>query len=383
MHIAIDAINFNDHVRGPDRYLISLLQTLAARPDDTRYTIFHAPWQHHYPALSLPPRFRFVLCHPPRRRALRVLWHALVFPRMLRRAKPDVLHLPNLIYVPRIGVPTVLTVHDLAHYQYPHKFGMLRSLLLRRLLHRTIGNADLVIAVSDYTRRDIVRFIGYPAARTRVVWEGGPLLQDQHPAPQPEKDYFLYVGQLERSKNVDTLVRGFLDSELFKQRGIELWIAGRMDNAEVDIRAALDGRNDDGRVKLLGYVADAQLPSLYAGCQAFVFPSLIEGFGLVLLEAMCHGAPVIASDASVMPEVVGEAGLLVAARNAEAVRVAMERVYTENGLRDKLRQAGYARLRMFSWETAAEETWRCYQEVLDMGRAGLLDVAPLVSRTSQ
>ena len=362
MHIAIDAINFNDHVRGPDRYLIGLLEGLAKLSEAARYTVFYAPWQRHFETLALPPNFEFIRCHPPHQRSLRLLWHAIFFPRIARSVNPDILHLPNLIYVPRIGVPVVMTVHDLAHYRYPEKFGRVRSGLLRWLLHRTVANADFAIAVSEYTRNDILRFLKYPGKRIRVIAEGGPCPMEPASLTTSHTLYFLYVGQLELTKNIETLIYAFLASSLFKEQGVELWIAGRMGNAASAIRHALASSNHDGRVRLLGYVDDHKLPLLYAGCQAFVFPSLIEGFGLVLLEAMAYGAPVIAANASVIPEVVGDGGLLVDATDASAIRMAMETVHASPGLRSELRTRGRNRLGAFSWHKAATDTWQVYKE---------------------
>lgn len=364
MHVAIDAINANDFIRGPDRYLIELLRKLAELNNGTRYTIFFAPWQHHFRALSLPDNFHFECLNAPRRQATRVLWHAHVFPGIVAKLRPDVLHLPNVIYVRRCGVPVVMTVHDLAHYRYPEKFGIVRSYLLRRLLHKTVSNANFVISVSEYTRWDILHFLSFPAARIRVVLEGGPPIQHQDkslPSMRGSR-YFLYVGQLERTKNVERLVRAFCESRHFEEAGVELWIAGRRGNATEDIQRAIAAYAAEGRVRLLGYVDEERLPQLYMGCEAFVFPSLIEGFGLVLLEAMSYGAPVIAANASVIPEVVGDGAMLVDALDTEDLRAKMEQVYADPALREMLRVRGEARVKSFSWEKAADETWQLYRE---------------------
>jgi len=368
MHVAIDAINANDFIRGPDRYLIDLLRKLAELENGTRYTIFFAPWQHHFRSLSLPENFHFECLNAPRRQVKRVLWHALIFPAIVAKLHPDVLHLPNLIYVRRFGVPVVLTVHDLAHYRYPEKFGFVRSHLLRRLLHKTVNNADFVISVSEYTRQDILRFIGFPTERIRVILEGGPAIQRQN---KSETDvtasrYFLYVGQLERTKNVERLVRAFCESPIFKEAGVELWIVGRPGNASEDIQSAIAAYDAEGRVRLLGYVEEERLPGLYINCDAFVFPSLIEGFGLVLLEAMSYGAPVIAANASVIPEVVGDGAMLVDALDTQDLRAKMEKVYVDRSLRENLRDRGTARVGLFSWKKAAEETWQLYSEAARM-----------------
>lgn len=362
MRIAIDAINNSDQIRGPDRYLIGLLEGLAQCGQGVEFVIFYAHWQRFFETLALPANFRFVCCSPPRQRILRVLWHILVFPWQVRREQPDVIHLPNIIFVPFLSAPLVMTVHDVAHFRFPEKYGHFRGYTQRLLIRGALALADVVIAVSDYTRRELGIHLGYPVEQVMVIGEGGPAPLDTARQAQGPR-YFLYVGQLERSKNVETLIAAFASSDLFKAANVELWIAGKSGNAAERV-AQLANDLGQGRVRLLGYVGDAELPSLYANAEAFVFPSLVEGFGLVLLEAMAYGAAVIASDASAIPEVVGEAGLLVDARDPAALRQAMERIFQDPLLRDRLILAGRERLNIFSWLAAANATLAAYRKVL-------------------
>ena len=367
MHIAIDAVTANRQVRGPDRYLIRLLQALAQLDDDTRFTIFHAHWQTYLENLGLGPRFTFVRLQPPGGRVLRVLWHAVSFPALVRRVQPDVLHLINPVYLWRYRGRTVTTVHDLGQYRYPEKMGWLRSTLLRILLPYSVAQADRVIVVSDYTRRDAVRYLQYPDKRLHTIWLGGP---DVVAPASPEAvaaggpPYFLYVGAVERSKNVERLVAAFLASAALRAAGAELVVVGRVGNSGPAIQQLLAQHADAARVRLRGYVTDAELPALYRSAVAFVFLSLIEGFGLVLLEAMAYGTPVIAADASVTPEVVGDAALLVDGEDTAAIGAALERLLAAPQLGAALRQRGTARLAQFSWQRNAEQTLVTYRATL-------------------
>lgn len=377
MHIAIDAVTANRQVRGPDRYLIRLLQALAQLDDDTRFTVFHAHWQTYLENLGLDPRFTFVRLQPPGGRVLRVLWHAVVFPALARRVQPDVLHLINPVYLWRYRGHVVTTVHDVGQYRYPEKMGWLRSMLLRHLWPYSVAQADRVIVVSDYTRRDAVRFLRYPDESMHTIWLGGPdaVAPASPTAPAVEAagapPYFLYVGAVERSKNVERLVAAFLGSAALRAAGAELVVVGRVGNSGPAIQQLLAQHADAARVRLRGYVTDAELPALYRGAAAFVFLSLIEGFGLVLLEAMAYGTPVIAADASVTPEVVGDAALLVDGEDTAAIGAAMERLLELPQLGATLRARGTARLALFSWQRNAEQTLVTYRAALgDPGRAG-------------
>jgi len=358
LHILIDAINDNEHVRGPDRYLLELLRALATRDvDGHRYTICFAPWQRAFAKLELPERFDRICMQPPRSRTLRVLWHALRFPRLAVRLRPDVVFLPNLIFAPGLCRPVVMTVHDLAHYRFPEKFGPVRGWLLRKLLKADFRVADHVISVSRFTSEDIERFIGYQPSRIHEIPEGAPEPRPRNgiPAPENGRPYMLYVGQLERSKNVEALVAAFCNSRVLADAGVILRIAGHAGNAAEDVQRAVRTLGPD-RVELLGYVDEEPLRELYQNCLAFVFPSLVEGFGLVLLEAMAHGAPVVAMRTGVIPEVVGDAGILVDPDDSDALRLAMEELSADGALREDLQNRGYEHLKRFSWNEAANRT---------------------------
>jgi glycosyltransferase involved in cell wall biosynthesis len=291
----------------------------------------------------------------------------LALPRRVERWAPDVVHVANVHWAPMRDRPCVLTVHDLAHFEFPEKFGALRGYTKRGLIRRAVTTPQRIVAVSDFTRREIDRWLHVDPSRVRVIHEGGPPVQD----PRRRGDvpsYFLFVGQLERSKNAEGLIEAFAASRALAERGVELWIAGRPGNAAAAVRALAE-RSGGGRVRLLGYVEEKALPSLYASAVGFVYPSLVEGFGLALLEAMAYGVPVIASQAGALPEVVGDAGLVVDATDRAALGAALERVAGDATLRDALVRRGRARLATFSWAAAARQTIEVYREAIAATRA--------------
>jgi len=216
-----------------------------------------------------------------------------------------------------------------------------------------------VISVSTFTSGDIRRFVGYPDSCIHQISEGGPDPKPPRPAKQ-DPPYFLYVGQLERSKNVEALIAAFCNSGVLAEKGVELMIAGNPGNAATDIRQLVK-RSGSRRIKLLGYVDEETLGELYACCLGFVFPSLVEGFGLVLLEAMAHGAPVIAMRTGVVPDVVGDAGLLVDTDRGDGLQFAMEKLLGDPECREGLRDRGYQRLARFSWARAARESLEVFE----------------------
>ncbi len=362
MKIIIDAINDNEQIRGPDRYLISLLRGLARIDIDNQFVVFYAHWQTFFDELDLPSNFRFIRVTPPRHRIPRVIWHAIWFYRLTLAQQPDIIHLPNIIYVRGLNKPTLMTVHDVAHFTHPEKFGLFRGYLQRWLIHGAVHQVDHLLAVSDHTKDQIQHYLSVVSERITVVEEGGPEPLDiVHTEPTK---YFLYVGQIEHSKNIESAILAFAQSKQLHDQEVEFWLAGRPGNAAPQVTKLINSLKNP-HIRLLGYVDESKLPSLYANALGFVFPSLVEGFGLVLLEAMAYGTPIIASSASVIPQVVGDAGIIVDATNLDALQQALESVESDTALRASLIKSGRERLKNFSWEQAAHLTNNLYHKLAD------------------
>lgn len=353
LRVLVNAINDNAHPRGPDRYLTELIKHMVALPGAPHIHLLYAPWQRFFDGLDLGPAGQRTEIAAPRSPVLRLLWQATVFPRLANRLGADIVFLPNLIWTPGLRLPSVVTAHDLLHFRCPEKFGQLKAALLRFVIRKALAKATQVIAVSEFTAADAKTFGRAAARNLSVILEGGP-----KPCPRrvvtTTDPLFLFVGKVERTKNIDLLIRAFLSSEVLKEANAQLVIVGPDGNATADIAPLL--ALGEGRVIRPGFVSDEELEQLYATARGFVFPSTAEGFGLVILEAMARGAPVVAAAATSLPEVVGDAGILVPPGDAPALAKAMERLATDTALAARLTTAGYARLKDFSWERAARET---------------------------
>lgn len=352
--ILVNAISGNAQPRGPDNYLSSLLAELACQDPCRELIICHAPWQKAVASWSFGQNARLLPLDPPRDPIARVAWHAMRFPGIADRQRADVVFLPNIFVMPTLRTPCAMTVHDLAHFRFPEKFGALKGHMQRVQIRLAMRRPDALIAVSEYTKCEMVRLLGVAPDRVSVVPEGGPAPTERDASP-PSPPMLLYVGKVERSKNVEGLVSAFLTSDRLAELGARLLIAGSIGNAEEDVRRLIEA-SPRGRIERLGFVEPDELRRLYRTCTAFVFPSLVEGFGLVLLEAMAHGAPVIAMRATAVPEVVGDAGLLVEPGDGVGLMQAMEQVVCDPKLQNDLRAKGYRRVGEFSWRRAAAET---------------------------
>ncbi|MGI8513245.1 MAG: glycosyltransferase family 4 protein [Solirubrobacteraceae bacterium] len=286
-----------------------------------------------------------------------LLFEQLWLPRLLRREHADAVHSPNCFLPLRRPCPGIVSVHDLAFEEYPEDFSRRTGWKYRAFAPRAARSAERVICVSEYTRDDLCDRYGVPAERVRVIPEA-PALPVGRLEP-PEGPYLLAVGDLRRKKNLLRLVEAFRE---LRSRGLphRLVLAG-LDTGE---GARVQEAAGEAPVELTGYVDDARLDALMRGADLVVHPSLYEGFGLVLLEAMARGRPVAAARATALPETGAGAALYFDPLDREEMASTIERAVTDRELHARLAELGRARAAEFSWDATAERTLSVYEEVL-------------------
>lgn len=311
------------------------------------------------------------------------------FPRLwthFRLSSEMLMHSPDLLFVPSHVLPLihpqrcVVTVHDLGYHYYPEAHTVFQNIYLRWSTRYNARAATRVVADSEATQRDLVRHYHIPEERIRVVYPG----RDESLAPVVEPmalarvraryglsdSYLLYVGTLHPRKNLVRLVQAFAlllrsslsaPSPLFSD--LQLVLAGQKGWLYDEILAEIRNLGLTERVVLTGYVPDADLPVLVSGALAFVYPSLHEGFGLPVLEAMACATPVVCSNASSLPEVAGNAALLVDPLDTESLAEAIGRVVIDERLRRTLVERGSKQIQRFSWQRCAQEILLTLEEV--------------------
>ena len=300
------------------------------------------------------------------------LWHRLRLPIPVEiiTGPLDVFYSPDFVLPPtRRSTRTLLTIHDLSFLRYPEAFVPKLRRYLERVVPCSIGRADLVLADSAHTRSDIVSLLGVPPDKVQVLYSG------VHPRFRPEAEagererlqtrygigdqpYVLSVGTVQPRKNYVRLIQAFTRLQAYKLADLQLAdlqlvIAGGQGWLCQDIFA--EAEKHDGRVRILGFVDDADLPALYRNAALFAFPSLYEGFGLPVLEAMACGVPVVCSDGSSLPEVAGDAALLVDPLDTGALAEAMAHALEDTGLRQGMIARGRTQAARFTWEQAARQ----------------------------
>jgi glycosyltransferase involved in cell wall biosynthesis len=300
--------------------------------------------------------------------------------RTLQGDAPVALYHATEHLLPKSSAPALLTVHDLIFERYPEHHTRRNVLFLRAALPRFVHAAAAIIAVSAHTRRDIVELYGADAAKVHVIHEGIDARFAPAPAGEmarvraaysPDRPWLLMVGTLEPRKNHAAALRALrrLRDEGFPHRLLVVGGEGWLFAPVYELVHALGLAND---VTFTGYVPDGDLPALYSGADAVLMPSLYEGFGFPLLEAMACGAPVVASNCSSLPELAGDAALLVSPVDDAALTHALRLLLTQPALADTLRTRGRARAQTFTWARCAAETAALYHEVAARGAADRL-----------
>ena len=377
MRIGIDYTAAVRQHAGIGRYTRNLIRALAELDRQNRYTLFVAggwgegdglgPWPANFSLRSVPVSDRW----------LNIIWQRLRLPLPIQwvTGPLDLFHSPDFVLPPLGRTPAVLTVHDLSFLRVPECFVPGFREYLERAVSRAVGRARFILADSFSTRQDLIDLMGAEPERVTVLYPGvearfapiqDPVILDPVRARYDLPPRFvLGLGTLQPRKNFDGLVDAF--GRLLATRSNEPWladlqlvIAGGKGWMYEETIAQVERLGLEKRVRFLGFVDDADLPALYSLAAVFAFPSWYEGFGVPILEAMACGTPVVAAKNSSLPEVVGDAGLLVSAADTDALAAALTRLLGEKDLRAELIVAGQGRARRFTWEKAAHQLMGLY-----------------------
>jgi glycosyltransferase involved in cell wall biosynthesis len=366
MRIALDCRTVTAPKTGDRTYALNLMRALARVDAENEYLLY--TWERTTLTKLEDERFRPVVLRAP----LGWMWTPLLFPPDLARRRVDLAHVQYLT-PPIAHCPFVTTIHDVAFRRYPHLFPVKHRLLLNALIPLSIQWAAAVVTGSEATRNDLLEFYDVPPEKVHVTpYAADPMFTPQDPEAAREavrrrlglrKPYILSVGVLQPRKNLPRLVRAY--GRIAGRVPHRLVLVGKEGWAHEELRRAAAELPRDRAPLFTGYVADADLPALYAAADLFVYPSLYEGFGLPPLEAMACGTPVVVSDRSSLPEVVGDAGVLVDPQDVRGLAEAMEALLGDEARRRDFSVRGIARAGEFNWERTARETVRVYERVAE------------------
>jgi glycosyltransferase involved in cell wall biosynthesis len=372
--IAIDIRRMTEF--GVGTYIRNVVRTLGRLDRETTYFLIGSPAKVKEIG-PLPPNFQTIPLADPERS-----WKSFrEFRTIVKRLECDLVHIPNLFSIPRgLPCPYVMTVHDMLEHlsrvrQQTGFWGSLHFQLTKRVLQ----GAARIFAVSNFTKLEVEKLFGIPAGRIEVVYNAiderflhghasaadRQLIAERYQVTYP---FLLYAGRISPHKNVVRMIEAFsaLKTELEKDQAfpdLKLIIIGDDVSGNPDLRRTVIRSGVQNDVRFLGFVPIEVLRIFYDAAKIFVFPSLYEGFGLPPLEAMAHGTPVVTSNVSSLPEVVGNAAVLVHPENVFEIMRALHRVLLDQTLREKMKERSYRQVTKFSWEKSVRRIMEVYRGV--------------------
>jgi glycosyltransferase involved in cell wall biosynthesis len=375
--IAIDIRRMNEF--GVGTYTRNIIRALAQLDRQNKYFLLGPP-QKVTEIGKLPDNFKSVPILPTD-----TLRGEMQYRTVVKRLNCDLTHIPHLYWFPRrLPCPYVLTAHDLLDHLYRARGGS----EVKRFLHfhftrRVLKNAARIFAVSKFTKSEIEKLFGIDPGKIEVVYNAIDkrfltghatdadrlFLAERYQVTYP---FVLYAGRISPHKNLVRIIEAFsaLKADLVKQElypDLKLIIIGDELSKHPDLRRTVVRGGVQNDVRFMGFVPIEVLRIFYDLAKVFVFPSLYEGFGLPPLEAMAHGTPVLTSNTSSIPEVVGNAAVMVNPENVFEMMRALERVLLDQTLREKMRQRGYEQVKKFSWNNSAESIIAAYEQVAGVG----------------
>jgi glycosyltransferase involved in cell wall biosynthesis len=371
MRIGIDATALPPKPVGAGTYTINLVRALHNL--GLGHDLFVFATQRGKDLINLPEKsgFHWVIV-PDIQPAQRLLWEQIVFPGLVRNNNLDILHSLHYTKPIYLSCTSVVTFHDMTFFLYPHLHTKAKRIIFPLFIRISARQAAAIIADSESTRQDSIRLLNIPPEKIYPVPLGvsqeyqvirdSTWLEDVRRRYQLPQSFVMYAGLVEPRKNLPILIRAYKD---LADRGVTqpLVIVGRYGWLSKEVFSLVENLGLGGQVIFTGYVDQEDLPVFYNLACIFVYPTLYEGFGLPVLEAMACGTPVITSAVSSLPEIVADAGVLVPPGDEAALSTAMYELLNDPFERERLADKGLMRAKIFSWESTAVETSKVYQAV--------------------
>ena len=359
MNIGIDASRaFIKEKTGIEEYSYQLIRNLAMM-DLKSHQIFLYAKKNSVIDFNLPSNFKLKVI------SLNKFWTQIGLASEMMKNKPDILFVPSYTIPQTHPVKTIVTIHGLEYKYFPECYSIKERLFLELNTLFSIKWSSKIIVPSESTKRDLIKFYKVDGDEIKVVYHGvrsQKFIKSKVHKVKNNEFNVLFVGRLEKRKNIVNLIKAF---ELLRRRhsrmlpaeqNYKLILVGKAGFGFSEIKKAIQESLFNKDIILKNYITEAEKDELYKKSDLFVLPSFYEGFGLPILEAMNYGAPVICSNTSSLPEVAGDATLLVDPNNTQEIADAIGKVFRDDGLRNKMIEKGFKNVEKFSWEKCARET---------------------------
>ena len=373
MRIGIDATALPSQPVGAGNYIIQFISALAKIDIDFELLIFANKSKRNL--FDIPDdgklHWELVADMSPMQR---LIWEQTLFPGLVRKTRIDLLHSLHYTQPVRLGCSSVVTIHDMTFFLFPHLHTRYKRLFFPIAIRTSVQRADALVTISESTRQDTIRLLGVSPQKIFTTQLGvndefqvitdRELLAEVRQKYNLPRGFILYVGLVEPRKNIPSLIRSYksLTDQGIKQR---LVIVGRFGWMYQEVIEQTEKLGLKDQVQFTGYIPQDDLPIVYNLADLFVYPTRYEGFGFPALEAMACGTPVITTDISSLPEIVGDAGLLITPDDEHALTTTIAKVLSDSTLYEQLRTKGLLQAKYFTWERTSRETLKVYQRVLE------------------
>ena len=372
MRIGIDATALPTQPVGAGIYIIHLIRSMLSSDSDFEWIIFVHEERRHLLGIEEGKGVR-VIAVPDRRPAERLLWEQLGFPRLVGSLDVDLLHSLHYTRPWSLACKSVVTFHDMTFFLFPELHTRSKRVFFPLAIRTSARQADALVAVSENTRKDSIRLLDISPSKIFTtplgvskefsqIHDCDLLEATRQKFHLPEK-FILYLGVVEPRKNLPFLLRCYASA---LEQGLEhqLVIVGRLGWMYQNVFEQVESLALQENVHFAGFIPRQDLPMVYNLADLFVYPSVYEGFGLPVLEAMACGTPVVTSNVSAMPEIVGEAGILLRPNDRAAFTQAMVRLLSGTSERFELSKQGITRSAQFTWKRTATDTLEVYRHLL-------------------
>jgi len=365
LKIVINAVLAYEQPRGVGRYLNGLLQALAKIDQKNDYVIYYGTWMRQYDFLKIrQPNIHFRELKISRNQILRNLYLAFLLPLCCKKEKPELYFLIDTQASFLKPCKTVSTIHDLMEFEVPEKYSKIQGFLRKIIVRIQVRLSDHIITVSEFSKKELCNRLGVPENKITVI-PNSVNSKTCFTGNAEAQNYFLFVSETERAKNPKVLVKAFSMLRGDIRDRFEIRIVGKKGNQYDELLEIIREEHLEEKVKFYGYVTDDELQLLYAQAYAFVFPSLFEGFGLPVAEAMANGVPVLCSNAASIPEVGGDAVLTFDPTDESALCRLMETIVLEPKRRADMIEKGFQRGKDFAPEKQAQKTLRLFTTIVE------------------
>lgn len=374
MKVAFNASSLIGSLTGIGHYSYNLAKTLINQKLEIDF-FYRRSWEKRLIHQNTKPKYQyrsFIRNNIPFSYSLDRMACQIRFDQGLKKIRPDIYHEPNFLAF-KSDLPTIITVHDLSWIKHPEVHPKSRVKAMNKYFDKGLSHAEMVITDSNYIREEVINTLNFPKEKIVAI----PLGSDEIFKPRESNNtqsilnhyslhhgkYILAVGTIEPRKNLLTALRAFVRLPKKLRMEYPLVIVGMNGWLNADLDKELHPLITTGEVRLLGYVSRSDLATIYAGAISLIFPSIYEGFGLPPLEAMASGIPVIASNKSSIPEVIGDSGILVDPYDIDGFFSALELLINDSNTRNQLSMKALNRSKQFSWDLCGQATLAVYQQV--------------------